>query len=121
MISVLAHLGFNRSFLNNPVTWIAVALFVIAGTSVVRADRSYTYTCAVLAPIHAGPVNGDEYFVQPTDTLAYQLCQGRIPARFQDRWPLADCSPGGRARFSDGHPAFFPQKCRRDTGNYFVL
>jgi hypothetical protein len=118
---VLARLGLNRAFLLNPVTWVAAALLVLAWSSAVEADRHYTYTCSLTAPIHVGPQNGDEYYVQPSDTLAYQYCLGRIPERFQGRWPLADCSPGGVARTSDGRLANFPQKCRRNTGNYFVF
>lgn len=116
---MLARLGFNRRFFLNPVTWIAAALLVISASSVVRAERNFTYTCAAMAPIHVGIIYDDEYFVQRTDTLAYETCKGRIPTRFKDTWPLADCSTGGRARFSDGRLAFFPQKCRSNTGNYF--
>lgn len=120
-MAMLARLGFSRLFFGNPVTWIVAALFVVSATSVVRADRNFTYTCTAAAPVHAGVINIPEYFVQPTDTLAYELCKERLPTRFAGVWPLADCSPGGRARFSDGRLAFFPQKCRRDTGNYFTL
>ena len=119
--SFLARLGFSRAFFGNPVTWIVAALWVVASIGVVRADRNYTYTCSLAAPMHAGVINIPEYYVQPSDTLAYEACKGRIPVRYQDNWPLADCSPGGRAHFSDGRQAFFPQKCRRDTGNYFEL
>ena len=119
--SVLASLGLNRAFLTNPVTWVALALLAVAWTSVVRADRNYTYTCSVSAPIHGGPVNGDEYYVQRTDNIAYEACLGRIPERWVGRWPLTDCAPSGRAHYSSGQPAHFPQKCRRDTGNYFVF
>ncbi|MSP20921.1 MAG: hypothetical protein EXQ93_05260 [Alphaproteobacteria bacterium] len=118
---LLARLGISRRFFLNPVTWVAVGMLVIASVQVVRADRNYDYTCAIAAPIHAGAIYDDEYFVQPTDTLAYQACKGRVPAKYVTEWPLADCTPGGRARFSDGRLAFFPQKCRRDTGNLFVF
>ena len=117
---MLARLGFSRRFLLNPVTWIAVAMLVVAGVQVVRADRNFDYTCAVAAPMHAGVIYDDEYYVQPMDTEAYLACKGRVPDKYKTEWPIADCSPGGRARFSDGRLAFFPQKCRRDTGNLWV-
>jgi hypothetical protein len=117
---VLARLGFNQAFLVNPVTWIALALLAIASAQVVRADRNFDYTCALTAPIHGGVINIPEYYVQPSDTVAYRACKGRIPERWKNHWPLADCSPGGMARFSDGRLAFFPQKCRENTGNYWV-
>jgi hypothetical protein len=117
---VLRKLGFNRAFFANPVTWMAVGMLVVAFAQVVRADRNFDYTCSLTAPIHGGIIYNDEYFVQPTDTLAYQACAGRIPDRWKDNWPLAHCEPGGMARFSDGRLAFFPQKCRRDTGNMWV-
>ena len=116
---MLARLGLNRAFFLNPVTWIAVVLLVVAVSSAVQADRHYSYTCSLTAPIHLSQINNDEYFVGIYDTMAYQACKGRIPERFKNIWPLADCSPGGRARWSSGELAGFPQKCRRDTGNYF--
>ncbi len=118
---MLGRLGFNLAFVRNPVTWVAAALLVIAWVQVVRAERNYDYTCSVAAPLHADVINIPEYFVQPSDTLAYQACRGRVPAKYKAHWPLADCSPGGKARFSDGRLAYFSQKCRRDTGNYFAL
>jgi hypothetical protein len=119
---MLDRIGFNRAFLRNPVTWIALAILVFAGTSAVRADRHYDLTCALAAPIHAGPVNNDEYFVQPTDTIAYNACKGRVPARWKNLWPLADCSPGGRPRYSDGSTAMLTQKCQKGrSNNSFVL
>ncbi len=119
---MLDRIGLNRAFFSNPVTWIALAVFVLAGTSVVRADRHYDYTCALAAQIHSGPVNNDEYFVQPTDTIAYNACKGRIPERWKNLWPLADCSPGGRPRYSDGSVAMLIQKCQKGrVNNNFVL
>ncbi|MBM3507504.1 MAG: hypothetical protein FJX64_07240 [Alphaproteobacteria bacterium] len=120
MSSVLRRLGFRRAFFTNPVTLLAVALLALAWAQVVRADRNYDYTCSVTAPIHGGVINIPEYYVQPSDTLAYAACKGRVPDRWKAHWPLADCSPGGRARFSDGRLAFFPQKCRENTGNFWV-
>lgn len=117
---MLDRIGLNRAFLSNPVTWLAVALLVVAGSSAVRADRHYDYTCALMAAIHSGGVNGDDYFVQPTDTLAYETCKGRVPTRFKNIWPLADCSPGGRPHFSDGSVAGLIQKCRRVSGNSWI-
>lgn len=114
---MLDRLGFNRAFFRNPVTWVALAIFAFAGTSVVQADRHYDYTCALAAPIHVGPINNDEYFVQPTDTIAYEACKGRVPARWKNLWPLADCSPGGRPRYSDGSIAMLIQKCQRGRSN----
>ena len=54
---MLARLGFNRTFLTNPVTWVAAVILLIAMTSVVRADRNYDFTCALAAPIHIGVIN----------------------------------------------------------------
>lgn len=114
-------LGFDRAFLVNPVTWLVAAFVAIAFVQVGRADRNYTLTCTLAAPMHANVINIPEYYVQPSDTLAWQACKGRVPINYVAHWPLADCSPGGRARFSDGRLAFFPQKCRANTGNYFVF
>lgn len=118
---MLARLGFHRAFLANPVTWLAVGIFAVAGASVVQADRHYSYTCALAAPIHISLINDDDYFVQPTDTIAYNACKGRIPERWKNLWPLADCRPGGVARYSDGSRTQFPQNCRPTAGNNFVL
>ena len=117
---MLARLGFSWTFLTNPVTWVAAAILLVAMTSVVRADRNYDLTCAAAAPIHIGVINNDGYFVQPTDTIAYQACKGRVPVRWKALWPLADCSPGGRPHYSDGSIAMIIQKCRRDAGNSWV-
>jgi hypothetical protein len=114
---MLARLGFSRAFIRNPVTWIAVLVLSLAMTSVVRADRHYSYTCALAAPIHIGLINLDEYFVQQTDTIAYEACKGRVPARWKNLWPLADCSPGGRPRYSDGSIAQLIQKCQKGRSN----
>lgn len=118
---MLARLGLTRAFFLNPVTWVVAGLLVIALTSGVRAERNYDYTCAVMAPMHGGAVNGDEYYVVPYDNRAYEACLGRIPERWVGRWPLTDCSPGGRAHYSSGAPAPFPQRCRSNNlGNYWV-
>ena len=114
---MLTRLGFSRDFFANPVTWMSIALLVVTWVRAGRADRDFTYTCSLTAPIHAGAIYNDEYYVQPSDTLAYEYCKGRVPERYKANWPLANCAPGGMARFSDGRLAFFPQKCRRDTGN----
>ncbi len=114
---MLARLGFSRRFFANPVTWLAAGIFVVAGASVVRADRHYSYTCALAAPIHIALINDDDYFVQPTDTIAYNACKGRIPVRWKDLWPLADCSPGGVPRYSDGSIAMIIQKCQKGRSN----
>lgn len=117
---MLSRLGFTRAFFTNPVTLMALAMLVLGYAQVVRADRNFSRTCALAAPIHGGVINIPEYYVQPSDTVAYEACKGRIPDRWKDHWPLAHCEPGGRARFSDGRLAFFPQKCRENTGNMWV-
>ena len=114
---MLARLGFSRKFFANPVTWVAAVVFLMAMTSVVRADRHYDLTCALAAPIHIGLINLDEYFVQPTDTIAYNACKGRVPVRWKNLWPLADCSPGGRPHYSDGSIAMLVQKCQKGRSN----
>ena len=121
MTAALRIIGFRREILANPVTWIAAALVALAAAAVVRADRHYDHTCAVIAPVVTGAVYNDEYIVQPHDNLTYEYCLGRIPPAYVYRWPLTDCSPGGRAHFSDGSLAPFPQKCRFDSGNRFLF
>ena len=120
--TTLSKLGFNQRFFSNPVTWVVAAMLAVAWVQAVRADRHFTYTCSITAPIHGGGIiYDDEYYVQRTDTLAYQACLGRIPDRWKGNWPLAHCDvPGGMARFSDGRLAFFPQKCRENTGNMWA-
>ena len=120
MTGMFRLLGINRAFLGNPVTWIVGMFIAVAAVSVVRAERHYDYTCALAAPIHGGVVNIPEYYVQPIDTIAYELCKGRIPDRWKNLWPLADCRPGGVAHYSDGSRAQFPQKCLRESGNTWV-
>ncbi|MBM3507502.1 MAG: hypothetical protein FJX64_07230 [Alphaproteobacteria bacterium] len=118
---MLSWLGLNRAFFQNPVTWLVTAIVAITWVQVVRAARHFDYTCALMAPIHGGGIIYlDTYYVQRSDTAAYEACKGRVPERWKTEWPLADCSPGGRARFSDGRLAFFPQKCRENTGNLWV-
>lgn len=90
-----------------------MSLLVVAVASAARADRHYSSTCAITAPIHVAPVNRDDSIVGVHDTLAYESCKGRIPERFKDTWPLADCSADGRGRFSSGDLAGFPQTCSR--------
>lgn len=118
---MLRFLGLNRAFAANPVTWMVALFIVVAGVAAVRAERHFDYTCALAAPIHGGVVNIPEYYVQPLDTIAYELCKGRIPERWKNLWPLADCRPGGRAHYSDGSRTQFPQNCRPTAGNNFVL
>lgn len=118
---MLGLLGIDCAFLGNPVTWIVALFICVAAVSAVRAERHFDYTCALAAPIHGGVVNIPEYYVQPTDTIAYELCKGRIPERWKNLWPLADCRLGGVARYSDGSRTQFPQNCRTTAGNTFVL
>ncbi|MDA1132830.1 MAG: hypothetical protein O2905_06360 [Proteobacteria bacterium] len=121
MQRVLARIGFNRAFLVNPVTWVATALVGIGLLVANSADQHYDDTCAAIAPAVIGITGLDEYFVQIWDNKTYEHCLGRIPARWEGQWPLTDCSPGGVPHYSSGAPAWFPQKCRFDTGVYQVF
>ena len=113
--------GFNRAFLVNPVTWVVVALAGLSSIVAGQANHHYDYTCAAIAPAVTSIVSNDDYFVQRLDNVTYENCLGRIPEEFADIWPLTDCSPGGRSRFSDGTLAWFPQRCRFSTGVYQVF
>jgi len=118
MLVWLSKFGFNRAFLVNPVTWVATALVGVALLAANGADQHYDDTCAVIAPAVIGATADDEYFVQKYDNLTYQHCLGRIPQQWAGQWPLTDCSPGGQAHWSNGEPAWLPQKCRFNTGVY---
>lgn len=118
---LLSRLGFSRAFLVNPVTWVATGLVGIGLLVANGADQHYDDTCAVIAPAVIGITALDEYFVQPYDNVTYEHCVGRIPEPWVGKWPLTDCSPGGMPRYANGAPAWFPQKCRFDTGVYQVF
>lgn len=119
---MLARLGFSRRFLVNPVTWLAAGIWVVAAFAAVDAERGWGETCAAISPVVVvAPRVYDEYFVQPLENVTFEKCDGRIPDRWRDEWPLTDCRPGQQPRFANGHIAAFPQKCRIDTGVYQVF
>lgn len=118
---MLAAIGLNRDFLLNPVTWVTLVFIGIAAASAVHADRNFDQTCSDAAQVSFGPTAIDEYFVQPLDNQSYEMCKGRIPARFIDLWPLSDCRPGGWSHWSNGNRANFAQNCRPRSGNSQVF
>jgi hypothetical protein len=119
---MLSWLGLNRSFLTNPVTLGALALVVIAGAAATRANMHLTYTCGVVSPVVVNSTGMDGYYVGRYERIAYETCgRDRIPDNYVNTWPLADCRPGGRAMWSNGNLAEFPQVCRTKPGNVSVL
>jgi hypothetical protein len=114
-------LGMNRNLAANPVTWGVIALLAIATAAMARSDRNFTYTCAVMGPVVVGAVGIPEYYVGRYENITYDLCVARLPERYVKGWPLSDCRPGGRAMWSDGTLAGFPQVCRTKRGNVSIL
>jgi hypothetical protein len=115
-------LGLNRSFVTNPVTLGALVLVVIAGAASERSDKHLTYTCGVSSPVVVNSTGMDGYNVGRYERIAYETCgRERIPENYVDRWPLDNCFSGGRAQWSDGTLAGFPQACRHNRGNVRVL
>ncbi|MBT3396187.1 MAG: hypothetical protein HOB82_00860 [Alphaproteobacteria bacterium] len=108
--------------MTNPVTLGALVLVLIAGAAASRSDLHLTYTCEVISPVVVGGTGADGYYVGRYERIAYETCgRERIPDNYIDAWPLSDCRPGGRAMWSDGTLAAFPQVCRHNRGNVSVL
>ncbi len=118
---MISWLGINRSFASNPVTLGALALVVIAAASAARSHQNFTDSCVTASPVVVNVTIIDTYFVGRYENIAYDVCGGRIPDNYANRWPLSDCRPGGRAKWSDGTLAGFPQVCRTKRGNVSIL
>lgn len=118
---MLSWMGIDRSFVSNPVTFGALALVVIAAASAARSHQNFTNTCVTASPVVVNVTIIDTYFVGRFENIAYEHCGGRIPDNYSKRWPLSDCRPGGRAMWSDGTLAGFPQVCRAQRGNVGML
>ena len=119
---MLSWLGLNRSFLTNPVTLGALALVFIAGAAATRTNLDLTEACASAAPVVVNATGMDGYYVGRYERIAFETCgRDRIPDNYVNAWPLSDCRPRGRAMWSNGTLAAFPQVCRHKLGNVGVL
>ena len=119
---MLSWLGLNRSFVTNPVTLGVLALVMISGAAATRTHLHLTETCAAASPVVVNATGMDGYYVGRYERIAYETCgRNRIPETYVNAWPLSDCRPGGRAMWSNGSLAGFPQVCRHNRGNVSVL